>query len=57
MLVVYHIFCFTPFVPSIKTQYNLGYSIIVCTSIVIMVNLYLVNKDVYRHYRIMYYTR
>ena len=48
MIVLYHIFCFTPFVSDTETQYQVGYSIIFFVCLHFYVNFHLIYKMLYR---------
>ena len=44
MLVMYHIICFSPFVPSLETKFLLGYSVCFVVSMHLVINLYFIMK-------------
>jgi len=57
MLVMYHLICFTPFVPDLKVRFQLGYSVCGVICIYLAVAFFLLLKETYRNARMKYRIR
>jgi len=51
MMVMYHLICFTPFVPEIETRFNVGYVLCVLIGLHLAANLALILQTSYRGLR------
>jgi len=51
MMVMYHLICFTPFVPDLQIRFKLGYVLIAVISLHLVVSLGILAKDSYRSVR------
>jgi len=54
MLVMYHIICFTPFVPDLEVRFRLGYLVCLVVAVHLLVNLFFMAKDSIRNLRMSY---
>lgn len=57
MVVMYHMICFTPFIPEVETRFYLGYLCIVVVCQHLFVSFYIIGKQTYREARILYLIR
>ena len=51
MVVMYHMICFTPFVPEVETRFYLGYLCIFVVCQHLFVSFYLVGTKIYKEYK------
>ena len=57
MLVMYHLICFTPFVPEVEMRFKLGYLVCASVCIHLLVSITILLTATYRDLRIKYFIR
>jgi len=45
IMIIYHVFCFTEFVPDPKTRHTVGWSLIVTITCNLLINVFLIIKE------------